>query len=423
MTHTRWPLAIIATDGASAGVCLWRQRGQLYATVAVKATFALVPGGAMVACEPALIEPCERPSASGHGIDAPGDLAPCLLHPEIWVVGHAHRPPAPGASSVRVGLALAGDASLILAKSVEIPVGPGPFVPPFLHAFAPLSRKWPIRTRLLGGLDPGALDRSPVDLPDRFDWTYFQAAPPDQRTAALRGDEWILLDGVHPRLPRLHSRLPRAYAAASLFGPGEMRSGLPIRIGLDSIQVDADRGTCALVFRGYVPLPDPGALGDMRIVAGVGLPHRPLPRFDASAPAPPPAPPERPPEHSEEEHSAVVSTLELDPAMVAQIAARAATPFRKGPPLSLAPATIYTPPPPPPSEEDDECVQTRTLDPPSLERIRAREVIPFKRAPDAGGEPLPPPDPPGKLGAAFLAAVARHRPDARQPARVPPAGR
>ena len=520
MTHVRWPLSVTATHGASAGVCIWRQRGRIYATVAVKATFALVPGGTMSPCEPAAIEPRERPSAAGRGIDAPGDLAPCLLHPEIWVVGHARRAPAPGASSVLVNLAIARDATLILRKKVEIPVAPGPFVPPFLHALAPLSRQWPIRTRLLGHLDPTALDRSPIELPDAFDWTYFQAAPADQRTSPLRGDEWIRLEGILPEMPRLDTRLPRAYAAASLFGPTEaLRSGQPMRIGLDSIQVDADRGTCSLVFRGYAPLPEPCALEALRVVAGVGMPDRPLPQLEDLAAAPrPPAPIQAttsPPPPGDDDDAAA-RTMAIDMSLIEEITRREAMPFRKASSVPPAPMQAVTFSPPP-ADDDEVGAQTLmisaamskqlaaqdpipfragpavlpipprpaplppsgaagpvTLAPPPIDEIRARESMPFRKAssvppapapassvpppreddedagertlrlnaamideitarpatpfentpakpsparPSSENEPLPPP---GKLGAAFLAAMARYLPATRQRAGGPP---
>jgi len=66
--------------------------------------------------------------------------------------------------------------------------------------FGPLAPTWPARRKLLGALRR-ALDNA--EIPPGFDSSYFQSAPADQRVDFLRGDERILLEGLHPSLPRL----------------------------------------------------------------------------------------------------------------------------------------------------------------------------------------------------------------------------
>jgi len=275
-----WPIAIFtATENISTGVCLWRQRQQLFATVAVKATFTLVPGAAMTGRAPLPIERTERSFAQGAGIE-PGDIAPCLVQPEVWVRGHAWYPPAQGAPSVRVRLVVARDGNALVRKSVEIPIQQDPFVPPYLHALAPLARSWPVRTRLLGSFDWKNLDDSPIELPELFDWSYFQAAPMDQRLGPLRGDEWLRLEAIHSTVYKFDTQLPSASCAVMMFGQVDpFRQGVPLRVGLDTIQIDVDQGTCALVFRGHTPLPADVALEDLQFVAGLGFPDRPMPNL------------------------------------------------------------------------------------------------------------------------------------------------
>jgi hypothetical protein len=44
MSTAHLPITVTVAEGAVAGVRLWRQCGQLYATVALKATFTLSEG-------------------------------------------------------------------------------------------------------------------------------------------------------------------------------------------------------------------------------------------------------------------------------------------------------------------------------------------------------------------------------------------
>lgn|GEM_PF-4838500 len=333
-----WPIAVTTMDDVTtAGVVLWRQKQQLFATIAVKSTFTLVSGARMTVRAPLPIERTERAASQAGGIE-PGDLAPCLLQPEIWVRGHAWYPPAEGAPSVRVRLVMARDSNAIVRKSVEIPVEPGP--PPFVHALAPLSRTWPVRSRLLGNFPAELIDRSPLELPDVFDWEYFQAALPDQRFAALRGDEWIRLEGIHPTMYRFDTRLPSAWCVAELFGPiGPLCFGAPVQMGLDSIQIDADHGYCALVFRGHIPVPPHVPLDDLQFVAALGLPDKTVPKLEprtrkSTLPAPP-----LPPGHS----PSLGDTMVLDPAMWQALAPEPPLPMDDGPsrfPSSIPPSAV-----------------------------------------------------------------------------------
>jgi len=315
---------------------------------------------------PLAIEPAERSLAQGTGFQ-PGDLAPCLLQPEIWVRGHAWYPAADGAPSVRVRLAVARGPTLILRKNVEIPVQNDPFVPPFLHALAPLSRTWPVRSRLLGSFDWTDLDRSPAKLPDHFDWAFFQASAADQRVDALQGDEWIRLEAIHSSIYKFDTQLPSATCAVMMSGShGSEPQNLPMR--LDTVQIDVDAGVCALVFRGHTPLPVDGCLGKMRFVAGLGLPGRSMPRLDLVQPL----------EANNvlpqiDEDAEILTTSFFDASTLdATLRPASALPFQKGESV-LAIAAPEVRPAEPPSDAG----QTFMFDERMLEVLHQQNALPF----------------------------------------------
>jgi hypothetical protein len=375
-----WPIAISsATDDITTGVCLWRQRQQLFATVAIKATFTLVPGGTMTLRAPLPIERNESRLPQAIGIE-PGDLAPCLVQPEIWVRGHAWHPPAEGAPSVRVRLVVGRDGHPILRKTVEIPIQHNQFVPPCLHAFAPLSRSWPVRTRLLGAFDWTNLDRSPMELPDVFDWSYFHATPNDQHLEPLRGDEWLRLEAMHSTILKFDSQLPSATCAVMLFGNVEpFCQGVPVRIGLDTIQVDVDRGLCALVFRGHTALPTNVALQDLQFVAGLGLPDRPVPKLEPrSIPIPSMG-------DASIAETSFIDTSKIDPSLLSGLFdPPQVLPFREGR-LSLATPSPAAQVP----DVRDDAGQTSMLDQRLIETLNQRDSLPFHETSSASRSSVP----------------------------------
>ncbi|HRI63889.1 MAG TPA: DUF2169 domain-containing protein [Polyangium sp.] len=412
MSDTAWPIDIsTATNDVSAGVFLWTQHQQLYATVAVKTTFSLVPSGTMTLCAPRPLEPTERMMSQGPGIE-PGDLAPCLMMPEIWVRGHAWYPPAAGARSVRVRLALARDRELLLRKSVEFPVSNDSFVPPYLHAFAPLSRTWPVRTRLLGAFDWTDLEQVPMELPDVFDWRYFQCAPADQQLEPLRGDEWIRLEAMHSSIFKFDTQLPSATCAIRLYGRvGPFREGTTVRSGLDTIQIDVDQGTCALVFRGHAPIPANFNLGDLQFVAGIGLPGRPLPNLEATWNLLGNGENDLPPV---EEDPSILVTSFVDVSMISALVPSpkpSALPFRKGP-STLALALT----PPPPRHEQPDAGQTLLFDERLLDTIHPENALPFHERSSESRPPAPnhvPPEKPAELPIAPLILPSAIAPNAQ----------
>ncbi len=265
---------------------------------------------------------------------APSDLVPLLPRADVTFVGHAYAPARTGARTVRARLALsrprtpgAGpqDGPLLLDKSLDVvgtrtataawpnppaalftrmplvyerafggnghhsnPIGTGAetdqrgrvHLPNIVHpphtavpvepaGFAPVPMSWPLRTRLLPGL--GDILRSPVaSLPDGVDLGHFHAAPFDQRIEFLRGDEWIILDKLNPKIARLATRLPDATGVARVYTRDGEQHTLVMRA--DSLWIDGDGERCCVVWRGSFPVPSDATLPLLSISAGIELP-------------------------------------------------------------------------------------------------------------------------------------------------------
>jgi hypothetical protein len=105
------------------------------------------------------------------------------------------------------------------------------------------------------------------ELPQGFNWRYFQAAPGDQQLDYLRGDEWLVLDGMDPEQRRIHTRLPHVTARAESWmsgatGPGPRRG---IELHADTLVIDVDRMACSLVWRGRLVLDSLAVAASLRM--------------------------------------------------------------------------------------------------------------------------------------------------------------
>ncbi len=121
----------------------------------------------------------------------------------------------------------------------------GPTVP---AGFGPIARYWPQRARLLGNTARKNVEGASLELPEGFSFAYFHAAPQDQRVRFLSGDEWLVLDGMHPLAPRVEARLPGMRVLARIHDPSG--SSTPVQMMLDMLVIEADRAVASLVFRG-----------------------------------------------------------------------------------------------------------------------------------------------------------------------------
>jgi hypothetical protein len=136
-------------------------------------------------------------------------------------------------------------------------------IPPI--GFGPIAPTWPERSKRLerhrGLFSPATWCEQPV--PADLDPAYFNAAPRDQQLDALRPDERIVLENLHPEYPHLVTNLPgvrpRVFA--------EKSGSSPQQVGMrcDTLWIDTDRGLCTLTWRGHVPLEAPVQAGRVLI--------------------------------------------------------------------------------------------------------------------------------------------------------------
>ncbi len=314
-----WPFHVSALPRRGAGVRLavevvrWRIGGNLNLTVVAKATLSLVHQGTARLEAPAELVRRDRhwdldPARS---VEAASDLAPFRKNADVTLFGHAYNPPGRLRPATSVRLGVFGQRPL-LVKTVQVfgdRVGAGPgAVRPFQQmplvyeralksadnplgidapnlvdaadrskpvAFGPVPSYWLQRRRALGALPREALEADVLELPEGFDWSFFQAAPPDQQIAYLAGDEWIVLDGMHPALPRFQSRLPSAVVSARVHGAGA-GPGYPVEMVADGLAIDADRQTCTVTWRRSFPVDSEEAASTLRILVGLALPDDPV---------------------------------------------------------------------------------------------------------------------------------------------------
>ncbi|WP_437593122.1 DUF2169 domain-containing protein [Sorangium sp. So ce1000] len=304
------PDAVASLPGAEAAAVSWRTQGQRYVTIIVKASFAFTPGAAMWRTEPQEILRAEvhHGKNPARSVRFTGDLAPYLGRADVLFTGDAHAPDGAHVESLPVRLAIFGAGGCALDKRLlvrdskpfqrmplvyeraargangwENPFGVDasdgearvldPHDPARPAGFGPIARAWPVRKRLLGKIRRETLEGPNAEIPAGFDWSYFQAAPQDQRIDYLRGDEWIVLENLHPAARRLEMRLPRARGVARILGlhAPPATGGDVIELNADTLRIDGAEQRCTVVWRQIVPIPDDGALADVRIAAGVAV--------------------------------------------------------------------------------------------------------------------------------------------------------
>jgi hypothetical protein len=249
---------------------VWRRPGAPWVlTVVCRATFVLRPGRAVLAPKQHLPVAGDRgyPDGSSAAVYAPSDLVPRRGKPAVIVAGGRA-----GAARIAVG-------------SVD--------------KRAPGASLGPTRAT------PGPADWQGQTLPADLEAAGFDVAPPDQRLDALRGDEPLILEGLHPEHASLTTQLPGATPIGLVEGPGGRVRRLAF--SADTLWIDATTGLGALVFRGEVDLgrglpravlvdlalpADPRRLQSTMGVSSTALHKAALPFLGGPPPAPPPpAPP------------------------------------------------------------------------------------------------------------------------------------
>ena len=296
------PVAVTPVNAVSARAVLWRGAGVFRITVIVKATFALTHNGIArwIAAAPIVEADRVRPGGLPGELAEASEIAPYVPTAAVLLSGCAHAPHGRTTAAMTVRLAVYREKALV-DKQIHVfgdrdspSSTPRPFATlPILSAlpnfvdprnprrpssFGPIAPTSPGRLRLLGNVDPATLDATVPKLVGGFDCQFFNAAPADQQTAFLQGDEWIVLDGLHPKLARVQTRLPSAVGKARLNlgtpnGPGPSRE---VGLVADTLVIDAEKMVCSMIWRGHVLLNPEEAASSMQVFAGLELPGQPI---------------------------------------------------------------------------------------------------------------------------------------------------
>lgn len=287
-------------------------------TIIVKATFALQHGKAAELCTPLELAREDRYRDGWGSLEEAAETAPYLPSAGVLARGHAAAPEGHAVTALKVRLALSKNERWILNKTLHVfgdrtrsapnplpfqrmpliyerayggrhveanPVGLGsgealpnildPADPARPAGFGPIARQWAPRKHW--GAWGARADGVPEELTSAFDFRFFHAAPPDQQVELLRGDEWIFLEGMHPRFPWITSLLPSARGVARLYRGADGDQGQLVDLAADTLVVDADRLICSVVWRGNTALRPGESLARMRVLAGVETPGRLVP--------------------------------------------------------------------------------------------------------------------------------------------------
>ncbi len=290
MGAASWPVAVVPVGKIACATVLWRAKKRLHVTVVVKARFRFEQNDHMTLADPVAMSPQE------------GELAPYLGQADVVISradAHACGPQA--VPVVAVKLALYRDWAVIDKNLLVYAPGAGhehaatpferaaivqpdrseplgvvvdPHNPGQAAGFGPWSVARPERQEVLAGQAVPRSRDDVVDIPDMFPWSFFQVAPADQRTSFLRGDEWVLLDGMDPSEPRLQSRLPCASALVRVYPPDLRLAQGPcyqVAMQADRLSLDVSARQCTVLWRGSFPVADVNTAHSLVLVASLSV--------------------------------------------------------------------------------------------------------------------------------------------------------
>ena len=130
--------------------------------------------------------------------------------------------------------------------------GPGDAIDPV--GFAPVHPAWEPRSDVKGSFKGKWLAERWPWYPDDFDFGIYNGAPRDQQIeGALKGDEDLVFDNLHPAHAKYASSLPglraRCFAGERIDGKPSFRE-VPLKI--DTVWIDLEAGKLVVVWRGMV---------------------------------------------------------------------------------------------------------------------------------------------------------------------------
>ena len=321
-----WPVRVRPVGPVAVGTVLWRSGGQTSVTVIVKAAFAFATDAAMALLSPEPLRTRDKQEdllGSRWGVR---ETAPQLQQADVLLTGSVRAPV--GARKRSIVLSVERDDEVLLRKKLVVcgdrteesaepavfrrlpliyartwggigcddnPLGvgkggcegkvPNVFYPDQagkVASFGPVPCTFPVRKKLLRGYPRARLEQRVAEIPPGFDWSYFQAAPEDQRIDRLQGDEWIALEGIHPTLATVRMRLPDVRAEARVYALASSSAPEQVSLVADTLLIDADRERCALLWRGSFPVADVPSTQGLVVVGALELPERPIDWPDAA---------------------------------------------------------------------------------------------------------------------------------------------
>ncbi len=286
-------IPIACDERVSSLVVLFTHRGERFASVVCKYVARLIENEpAMVLPPSPLVTRDEYASEDPESpLALPCEIAPRLYAADVIFRGSAFQPPHTEGPSRVVGIGLHRNGEPLLHKLLyvygdrtagvprnftRVPIewqrafgGPGYELNPAGCGLAgddpapnivdprngrhpagywAISPRWPLRRKLLGNHRQEAVEGTRIAIPADVPFSFFQCAPHDQRLRYLAGDEWLVLDGLHPIAQRFQARLPGLRPVAELSRPGPESAGAA-PMNLDMLSIDGDTLRVSVVFR------------------------------------------------------------------------------------------------------------------------------------------------------------------------------
>ncbi|NUP11177.1 MAG: DUF2169 domain-containing protein [Polyangiaceae bacterium] len=304
----------------------WRFRGRQFVTAVVKASFEIVPDGAMRSAPPRAVLHEDRYRGRGPlaSLERASDVALHVPKPEVVVDAVAFAPPGQRLTTMTARLVVQRESKPLFNKPINVfgdrrapprtappepqpfesmpivyerayggpshranPVGVGSDVdasglltlpniesardPNASAGFGAIAPSWPSRRELLAA--PIDFSRDDCVLPDTFDMAYFQTAPADQQVKELHGVELIAMFGLHPHFETLRTYLPGARGVA--VGQTTLGHRVSIPLRLETVHLEPHRLRAELVFRGAISVPGEQLAG-LRIGGALERPSEPF---------------------------------------------------------------------------------------------------------------------------------------------------
>jgi len=150
-------------------------------------------------------------------------------------------------------------AELLPLPNIEDPLEliDSPHSRPEPAGFGPVSRMWELRRSKMGTYRRAYVKERWPWFPEDFDWTHFNAAPPEmQLKGYLCGDEKLYFENIHSDHPQYEALLPGARVRCFLNRSAGSSNRPPdfaeVPMNLDTLWVDMDSEKLVLVWRGWV---------------------------------------------------------------------------------------------------------------------------------------------------------------------------